>query len=127
MNKDFSIDGVGQIARSVKDIKRSEVWYRDVLGFLHLYTFGSLAFFDCGGIRLMLSQGDALQAHESLLYFRVPDIDAAYAQLRERGVEFTNAPHIIHRHEDGTEEWMAFFKDLEGRDLAIMAAVASTR
>jgi methylmalonyl-CoA/ethylmalonyl-CoA epimerase len=28
---------------------------------------------------------------------------------------------MIHRHDDGTEEWMAFFNDNEGRPLAIMA------
>jgi hypothetical protein len=28
---------------------------------------------------------------------------------------------MIHRHEDGTEEWMAFFKDNEDRPLALMS------
>jgi len=32
---------------------------------------------------------------------------------------------MIHRHEDGTEEWMAFFKDNEGRPLAIMSREAN--
>ncbi len=123
MDDEFTIEGVGQIARTVKDIEQSEAWYRDVLGLLHLYTFDKLAFFDCGGTRLMLSQGEKLQANESLLYLRVPAMEKAYSQLQERGAEFTNAPHMIHRHEDGTEEWMAFFKDLEGRDMAIMASV----
>ena len=61
---------------------------------------------------------------ESLLYLRVPDIDAAYARLQSAGVTFINAPHRIHRHEDGVEEWMAFFKDPEGRPLAIMSTAA---
>ena len=30
---------------------------------------------------------------------------------------------LIHRHEDGTEEWMAFFEDNEGRPLALMTQV----
>ena len=122
VDSEFDIVGVGQIARSVRDIKQSEAWYRDVLGLLHLFTFDKLAFFDCGGTRLMLNEGEELQANESLLYLRVPDIAAAHTQLTERGVEFTNAPHMIHRHEDGTEEWMAFFKHSEGRPLAIMAS-----
>jgi len=114
--------GHGQISRAVKDIGASERWYRDVLGLPHLYTFGQLAFFDCGGTRLMLSEGPA-PTHESLLYWRVADIEAAHAELEDRGVEFSAAPHLIHRHADGTEEWMAFFKDPEGRALGIMAQV----
>ncbi len=85
-----------------------------------LYSFGDLAFFDCGGTRLFLSQDGNAEA-ESILYFRVPDIRAAHAELAARGIEFINAPHMIHRHDDGTEEWMAFFKDNEGRPLGIMS------
>jgi predicted enzyme related to lactoylglutathione lyase len=112
---------IGQIARTVTDIKRSEQWYREVLRLKHLYTFGTLAFFDCGGTRLMLTQQSG--AAESTLYFRVPDIRQAHEQLQERGVEFLQAPHMIHRHGDGMEEWMAFFKDPDGRTLAIMSQV----
>jgi hypothetical protein len=39
------------------------------------------------------------------------------------GVKFLNAPHMIHTHADGTEEWMCFFEDLEGRPLALMSQV----
>jgi catechol 2,3-dioxygenase-like lactoylglutathione lyase family enzyme len=111
---------IGQIARSVGDIQASEAWYREVLGLPHLYTFGTLAFFDCGGTRLMLSQEKGGAAKESILYLRVPDIAAAHATLTTRGVKFTHAPHMIHRHADGTEEWMAFFEDPDARPLAIM-------
>ena len=118
---------LGQIARSVKDIKESERWYREVLGLPHLYTFGTLAFFDCGGTRLMLTQESSTASPaESVLYFRVSDIRRAQEELHERGAEFINAPHMIHRHADGTEEWMAFFKDPDGRPLAIMAQVRGT-
>jgi hypothetical protein len=53
----------------------------------------------------------------------VPDIDAAYDGLQARGVEFISAPHLIHRHQDGTEEWMAFFKDPDGQVLSILSQV----
>lgn len=46
-----------------------------------------------------------------------------HADLQARGVAFQGEPHLIHRHEDGTEEWMAFFHNNEGRPLAIMAQV----
>ena len=114
---------IGQISRTVSDIAKAEAWYRDVLGLRHLYTFGKLSFFDCGGTRLFLSQEEAMQANESLLYFQVDDIQAARDRLIERGVEFTHAPHKIHTHADGTEEWMGFFKDPDGRPLAIMSQV----
>jgi len=117
----FQLGPIGQIARSVSDTAASEQWYRDVLGLPHLYTFGTLAFFDCGGTRLMLAQEKDGAAKESLLYLRVGDIAAAHAELTARGVKFTHAPHMIHRHADGTEEWMAFFADPDGRPLAIMA------
>lgn len=120
---DLKLGPIGQISRSVREIRSAERWYAETLGCTHLYTFGNLAFFDCGGTRLMLTQADAPSMSESLLYFRVTDIERAHAELKRRGVEFTNAPHMIHRHADGTEEWMAFFKDPEGRPVAIMAQV----
>jgi predicted enzyme related to lactoylglutathione lyase len=92
-----------------------------VLGLKHLYTFGKLAFFDLGGVRLYLSAEGSEPTPESTLYLRVDDIGAAYGELSARGVKFNGAPHMIHRHADGTEEWMAFFKDPEGRFLALMS------
>ena len=113
---------VGQISRTVRDIKEAEAWYGTVLGLPHLFTFGKLAFFDLGGTRLYLTQ-ESESKNESILYFQVPDIAAAHATLASRGVEFTEAPHMIHKHGDGTQEWMAFFKDPEGRPLALMSQV----
>jgi DNA-binding CsgD family transcriptional regulator/catechol 2,3-dioxygenase-like lactoylglutathione lyase family enzyme len=110
---------LGQIARTVGDIGAAEAWFRDVLGLTHLYTFGNLAFFDCGGTRLMLSAGEG-DGQGSVLYFRVPDIHAGWQRLLDRGARAHSAPHIIHTHADGTEEWMAFVDDNEGRPIGIM-------
>jgi len=120
MNAPVTLGTLGQISRSVLDIKRAEEWYGKVLGLPHLYTFGRLAFFDCGGTRLYLQENDAPTA-ESVLYFKVNDIQSAYAQLRARDVEFIGAPHMIHKHADGVEEWLAIFKDPEGRPLGLIA------
>src|ERR1700744_3469408 len=114
---------LGQISRSVRDITQSEAWYKTVLGLPHLYTFGTLAFFDCGGVRLFLSQAESDPPPESVLYLRVADIRQAYETLKARGVEFSGSPPLVHRHADGMEEWMAIFKDPEGRPLAIMSQV----
>jgi DNA-binding CsgD family transcriptional regulator/catechol 2,3-dioxygenase-like lactoylglutathione lyase family enzyme len=116
---DVQLGSLGQISRSVSDIEAASAFYRDVLGLPHLFTFGELAFFDCGGTRLYLQQGEVKP--ESILYFRVDDIQAAHAELEGRGAKFVSAPHMIHRHADGTEEWMAFLEDPDGRPLAIMA------
>jgi catechol 2,3-dioxygenase-like lactoylglutathione lyase family enzyme len=114
---------IGQIARPVSDVARAADWYGTVLGLPHLYTYGDLAFFDCGGTRLMLSAPEASSGAgtPSVLYFRVGDIQAAYDELRSRGVEFVGAPHMIFKHPDGVEEWMAFFTDPDGNLLAVMA------
>lgn len=66
MTSPGSLGPIGQVARSVSDIKAAEKWYRDVLGLRHLYTFGNLAFFDCGGLRLVLSESDT-PTSESIL------------------------------------------------------------
>jgi DNA-binding CsgD family transcriptional regulator/predicted enzyme related to lactoylglutathione lyase len=124
VNAPTSLGPIGQISRSVRNVLESQTWYAEVLGIPHLYTFGKLAFFDCSGIRLMLTEEAASASSESVLYLRVADIAAAHDSLRSRGVQFINAPHMIHKHADGTEEWMAFFKDPEGRTLAIMSQAA---
>jgi DNA-binding CsgD family transcriptional regulator/catechol 2,3-dioxygenase-like lactoylglutathione lyase family enzyme len=122
MDHPATLGPIGQIARTVKDVAAARRWYAEVLGLKHPYSFGNLAFFDCGGVRLFLSEGEGA-ASDSVLYFRVADIRTACDGLVARGVAFTHAPHRIHVHDDGTEEWMAFFEDPEGRPLAIMAQV----
>ena len=114
---------IGQISRQVKDIEAARQFYGEVLGLTHLYSFGDLAFFDCGGVRLFLSQGEGGGESESILYFRVADIRLVHLALASQGVEFVDAPHMVHRHGDGTEEWMTFFNDNEGRPLALMEQV----
>lgn len=122
MTTSTQLGTIAQIARSVKDIEAARRWYGDILGLEHLYSFGNLAFYDCGGLRLFLSEQEG-PAADSILYFRVGDIRRAHEDLMARGIDFIDAPHMIHRHADGTEEWMAFFKDNEGRPLALISQV----
>ncbi len=125
--KDSEVLGaLGQVSRKVRDIAAARAWYGEVLGLTHLYSFGELAFFDLGGTRLFLSQAEDVGEGESILYFKVADIHAAQKALAARGAVFTHAPHMIHRHGDGTEEWMAFLTDNDGRPLGLMAQIKST-
>jgi len=121
----LTLGALGQVSRKVRDIAAARAWYGEVLGLTHLYSFGDLAFFDMGGTRLFLSQAEEVGEGESILYFRVADIHAARDALAARGAVFTHAPHMIHRHADGTEEWMAFLSDNDGRPLGIMAQAKS--
>ncbi len=124
MTSDLKLGAIGQVARRVSDVDAAVKWYRDVLGLPLLYQFGDLAFFDCNGTRLFLSdEDDGPSAAISILYFRVDDINAAYDALSAKGVRFIGAPHMIFKHPDGTEEWMAFFKDVDDGTLALMSQV----
>lgn len=119
MSIPVQLGGLAQISRCVTDLEASKAWYGDVLGLELLYAFPGMAFFRLGDIRLYLQQSKNATA-ESILYFRVDDIHAAHSKLEARGVAFINAPHMLHRHPDGTEEWMAEFRDNEDRPLALM-------
>lgn len=112
---------IGQIAMVAKDVPRATAFYRDRLGMRFLFEFPGLAFFDCDGVRLMISRAEKPEFDHlgSVLYFTVDDIDAAHADLAAKGVEFTDKPHLIAKLPDH-ELWMAFFKDSEGNTLALM-------
>jgi methylmalonyl-CoA/ethylmalonyl-CoA epimerase len=117
-----NLSTIGQIAMPVKDLARAVAFYRDRLGMRFLFQAPpSLAFFDCGGVRLMLDvpQDKEFDHPGSPLYFKVDDIDAAYSDLKARGVDFRDAPHLIAKMPDH-ELWMAFFRDGEGNTLALM-------
>jgi methylmalonyl-CoA/ethylmalonyl-CoA epimerase len=114
---------------TVDDLPRAVAFYRDVLGLKFLFEAPpAMAFFDCGGVRLMMSRpevaGEAAgQRFASIIYYTVPDIHEAAAALGARGVMFEAAPHIVARlpHAD---LWMGFLRDPEGNLLAIMSEVA---
>ena len=117
---------IGQVSLYIRDVARAERFYGETLGLPHVFTFGDLAFYDLGGVRLYLQRvEDAKWRPGSVLYFLVDDIHAAWAELGARGVKQTGAPHNIYTDaESGVEEWMAFFEDTEGNMLSVMSRVA---
>src|SRR5262245_36545068 len=118
----LALGPIGQISMNARDIGRATAFYRDVLGLRYLFSAGTMAFFDCGGVRLMVGVASSPEYDHagSVLYFKVADIQAAYQSLTGRGVAFKGVPHLIAKMPDH-ELWMAFFADTEGNTLALMA------
>ena len=116
---------IGQIALNVQDLDRAVAFYRDTLGLRFLFQAPpKMAFFDCGGIRLMLGVPEDIEFDHpaSILYYKVDDIHAAHAALRDKGANFRSEPHLVAKMPDH-ELWMAFLKDSEGNTLALMGEV----
>jgi predicted enzyme related to lactoylglutathione lyase len=118
----MALGPIGQISMNAKDVDRATAFYKDTLQLPFLFRFGDLSFFNCDGIRLMVGKAEKPEFDHpgSVLYFKVPDIRAAYGELGDRGVMFEGEPHLIARMPDH-ELWMAFFRDSEGNMLALMS------
>lgn len=120
----IGISRLGQIAINTHDTERATAFYRDALGLRLLFTAGNLAFFDCAGVRLMLTPPEKPEFDHpgSILYFNVPDIKAAHRRMLASGVHFQDEPHLIARMPNH-DLWMTFFHDTEGNLLALMSEV----
>ena len=120
----FGLSRLGQIALNAHDLDRAVTFYRDQLGLPFLFRAPNLAFFDCAGVRLMLAlpERPELDHPGSILYFSVDDLNAAHETLTQRGVTFTDRPHLIARMPDH-ELWMAFCVASDGNTLGLMSEV----
>lgn len=117
---ELSQSRIRQIAIVCKDVGRATTFYRDTLGVPFLFSAPpGLAFFDCGGVRLMLSVGEGEANGTSVLYFLVSDIKARQDALVAKGVRFVGEPHMIARMPDH-ELWLAEFRDSEDNVMALM-------
>jgi|HubBroStandDraft_2_1064218.scaffolds.fasta_scaffold29990_3 methylmalonyl-CoA/ethylmalonyl-CoA epimerase len=117
---DAGLRRVGQIAVIVRDVERAVAFYRDTLGLKLLFQAPpGLAFFECGGVRLMLGLAEGTQAGTSIIYYAVDDIHRAHGVLAARGVRFVGQPHIVARMPDH-DLWLAEFLDSEDNALALM-------
>jgi methylmalonyl-CoA/ethylmalonyl-CoA epimerase len=121
----FGLTQIAQISVPVSDIDRAVAFYRDILGMRFLFQAPpGLGFFDCAGVRLMLDAPARAQAqnYSSVIYYKVPHLQAAFETLTARGVPFEGKPHLIAKLPDH-ELWMAFFKDPDGNVLSLMSEV----
>ncbi len=127
MNAAFTnigITRIGQISINVHDLDRAIAFYRDKLGLPLLFTGGKLAFFDCGGVRLMLSPPEKPEFDHpsSILYFSVPDIMAAHREMLAGGAHVEDEPHLVAKMPKH-DLWMVFFRDSEHNLLGLMSEV----
>jgi len=120
----LAIQGIGQISIIVKDLDRATAFYRDVLGLRFLFGVPGMAFFDCGGVRLMLGTASSPEYDHpsSILYFRVTDIEAGHRRLVEKGVAIVSPPRVIAPMPDH-DLWMTAFRDSEGNVHQLMSEV----
>jgi methylmalonyl-CoA/ethylmalonyl-CoA epimerase len=119
------ITHLGQIQIRTYDVERAANFYENILGLKLLFKAPpGLAFFDCGGVRLMLDHPEKQEFDHasSILYFAVPDIQAAHATMKAQSVKFEAEPHMIARMPDH-DLWMTFFRDTEDNLLALMSEV----
>jgi methylmalonyl-CoA/ethylmalonyl-CoA epimerase len=120
------ITRLGQVSINAKDVDRAAAFYQEKLGLKLLFKAPpGLAFFDCAGVRLMLSRAEKPEFDHpsSVLYFAVPDIHAAYGKLKQDGVHFEDEPHLIAKMPTH-DLWLASFRDTEGNLMALMSEVA---
>jgi methylmalonyl-CoA/ethylmalonyl-CoA epimerase len=121
----IGISRLGQIAIVAQDVERAASFYQDVLGLKLLFKAPpGLAFFDCGGVRLMLSRPDKPEHDHpgSILYFAVPDIHAAHFRMKANGARFEDEPHLVAKMPDH-DLWMTFFRDSENNLMGLMSEV----
>ena len=124
-DSDFGLSTITQIAITAHDVERATAFYRDKLGMKFLFSAPpNLAFFDCGGIRLMLSPParPEFDHPSSIIYFNVDDLKMACETLKERGVQIEEGPNFVANM--GTHDlWLASFRDSENNVLAMMSSV----
>jgi methylmalonyl-CoA/ethylmalonyl-CoA epimerase len=117
------LNDIGQIALTVRDLGRAKDFYQNTLGMRFLFDAGTMAFFQCGAIRLMIGLSEeAVPIGGTILYFKVSDIQKVHGVLMEKGVVFVQPPHLVARMPDH-ELWIAFLKDPEGNTLGLMSEV----
>lgn len=110
------------VLRPVETLERARDFLRDRLGLTELLTRPGLACFDMGGVPLILRETGRREEAE-VIYFGVQDIFGTYEALCAQGIPFTGAPEMGTRHPDGSQEWVAYFEDDEGRPLALHAVM----
>jgi methylmalonyl-CoA/ethylmalonyl-CoA epimerase len=120
------VQGIGQIGITVRDVAEAKNFYQNILGMKFLFDAGSMAFFQCGSIRLMVGLAEEpVSPQGTILYFRVAEIQPVFAQWKAQGVEVLVEPHLVAKMPDH-DLWMAFLQDPSGNTLALMSEMQNS-
>jgi methylmalonyl-CoA/ethylmalonyl-CoA epimerase len=121
------LQDVAQIGFTVKNLAEAKIFYRDVLGLKFLFEAGTMAFFQCGSVRLMIGEAEKPSiADGTIVYFRVANLETTSHLLESRGTSFVQQPHLVARMKSH-DLWMAFLKDPAGNTLGLMSEVARSK
>lgn len=122
-----TIHGVGYTVQ-VTDLRRSQRFYHDMLGFYELDGGPDSVVLASGDTRIVLmTTVDAESVRKRLVHLNleVNDVDAVYEELKVRGVRFTKPPRVVSRGER-LEQVSASFRDPDGHGIAITQWKART-
>ena len=118
------LQDVAQIAFTVPDLEEAKAFYRDVLELRFLFDAGTMSFFQCGAVRIMVGMGERPpDSGGAIVYFRVENLAEAAQVLKSRGVRFAQEPHLVARMKSH-DLWMAFLKDPAGNTFGLMSEIA---
>ena len=113
---------IAQIALTVSDVDTALGFYHDLLGLELLFRAGpNLAFLNADGVRIMLStpQDAGTVGANSVLYFKVSDIETTHAALVAAGAQSEQLPQLAATMPDH-ELWLSFLRDPDANLLALL-------
>ena len=122
------LNEIGQIALTVHNLERARDFYQNILGMQFVFESGTMAFFQCGSVRLMIgtSPAEVSPQNNTILYFRVANIHYVHAALTSHGVAIVQEPHLVARMKSH-DLWISFLKDPDDNTLGLMSEIARSR
>jgi methylmalonyl-CoA/ethylmalonyl-CoA epimerase len=113
------LETIAQVALTVSDLSRAKAFYGETLGLKFLFDAGTMGFFQCGSVWVMLGTAEQpVTPAGTILYYKVGDLQGIHAALSEQAVPFLQPPHLVAKMPDH-DLWMAFLKDPDGNILGL--------
>lgn len=122
MTNSMDIKSIGQVAIAIDDLEKAVYFYQNILKLELLFQAPpGLAFFNCGGVRLMLTtlQGDEADHKTSVIYYKLNNIEKVFDELKTLQVDIERAPQKAAKMEDH-ELWIGFIRDPSGNLVGLM-------
>lgn len=122
MSDSMNISGIGQVSIAISDLEKAVYFYQKILKLELLFEVPpNLAFFDCGGVRLMLTtlQGEKEDHNTSAIYYRISEIETVFEELKSLQVDIERTPSMAATMED-YELWIGFIRDPDRNLVGLM-------